>query len=268
MNSKLNRQIRNICYAAFLAALGVVLTRFASYNYGFFRLGFGSIPIIISSLLTGPIYGALTGAIADLSGAMMFPSGPYFYGYTIDAALQGIIPYLVIRAFKGRYKYQALYSSFIILCIGAYVIAFVSLYDKYSSKSLNISFNLDTWVKVLIPFIVILYFALLFTVALITFKIKKIHIPSREEKYFSFYDIYLISLTNELFISMSLLGLWNYLFFGLDYMINSFTQLLIFSVNGILRSILLYLLMYPLCKIDPSIASLSQDKHSRNIINN
>ena len=83
-------QIKRMSYSALFIALSVILTRFLSFEVGFFRVGFGSLPIIISSIVCGPIYGAITGIGADVIGAIFFPKGPYFYGYTIDAMIQGI----------------------------------------------------------------------------------------------------------------------------------------------------------------------------------
>ena len=102
----------------------------------------------------------------------------------------------------------------------------------------------------------VLYFIIFLLVSYFFHRQKKIHIFSREERYFSFFDIYLISMTNTLFISMTLLSVWNNMMFNIPYLVNSFTQLLTFSVNGILRSIITYLVLIPLCKIDHNIAAL------------
>ena len=70
------------------------------------RIGFSSIPIVLASLACGPIWGAIAGAGGDLIGAFAFPngSGAYLYGYTIDQALLGIIPWVLMWLFKGHRK--------------------------------------------------------------------------------------------------------------------------------------------------------------------
>jgi len=89
---------RSIAYAGLLTAISIVLTRFFSapvYIGGFYsiRLGLGGIPIILSGLLLGPWLGAATGALADLVGMILFPTGgAYFPGFTLSAALSGFIP--------------------------------------------------------------------------------------------------------------------------------------------------------------------------------
>lgn len=57
------------------------------------RLGFGEIPIMLAGILFGPIAGGLGGAIADLIGfALNSQGGAFFPGFTVSAALTGIIP--------------------------------------------------------------------------------------------------------------------------------------------------------------------------------
>lgn len=90
-------------------ALSIVLTRFASFyititGFPSQRFGFGSIPIVLASILCGPILGTIVGAGADLIGAWAFPSGPYFYGYTISSAIMGLVPWLILYIFKNKKK--------------------------------------------------------------------------------------------------------------------------------------------------------------------
>lgn len=126
-----------IVLAAFLMALSIVLTRFASFyititGFPSQRFGFGSIPIVLSSLLCGPILGTIVGAGADLIGAFAFPSGPYFYGYTISSAIMGLIPWIIFTIFKNKRK------SLIFTDIHFYIFTLlgVSIYI-FSSTSYN-----------------------------------------------------------------------------------------------------------------------------------
>ena len=49
------------------------------------------LPISVGALLLGPIPAAVIGAIADLLGCFIAPTGPYFPGFTINAFIIGII---------------------------------------------------------------------------------------------------------------------------------------------------------------------------------
>lgn len=99
--------LRSIVLAALFATLCIVLTYFMSFYVPVFgsntvRIGFGHIPLLLSGLLLGPFFGAVTGAVADLTGAIAFPTGgAYFPGFTLTAILTGLLPGLM-KAAMGR----------------------------------------------------------------------------------------------------------------------------------------------------------------------
>lgn len=74
-----------------LIAMDVILTRFLSINTPVTRIGFAFVARAITGILFGPLYGAVEGGIADFIGAVAFPSGPYFPGFTVTAAAIGLI---------------------------------------------------------------------------------------------------------------------------------------------------------------------------------
>lgn len=58
--------------------------------HGFFR--FVAFPIILSGFVLGPRAGFWVGAISDIFGWVLFPSGPYFPGFTLTQGLTGYLP--------------------------------------------------------------------------------------------------------------------------------------------------------------------------------
>ena len=83
---------QKICVLAILCAMQVVLSRIAAINIGdYLKISFGFIAIAICGILAGPLWAALTAAASDIIGALMFPTGPFFPGYTIVAAVGGLI---------------------------------------------------------------------------------------------------------------------------------------------------------------------------------
>src|SRR3712207_6616484 len=72
-------------------AIEIILTRFLSIQTPIIRFGFGFIPLSFSAMLFGPAAGAITGALAEIMGMMLFPKGAYFPGFTVSAALSGAI---------------------------------------------------------------------------------------------------------------------------------------------------------------------------------
>lgn len=86
------RSLKRMINAAFLIAISIVLTRMLSITTPFFRIGFGSVPIMIAGIVLGPKYGFAVGAIADLVGFMMNPMGSFMPGFTLTSAMTGAIP--------------------------------------------------------------------------------------------------------------------------------------------------------------------------------
>ena len=83
---------QKICILAVLCAMQVVLSRIAAVNVGdYLKISFGFIPIAVCGILAGPLWAAMTAAAADVIGALLFPSGPFFPGYTLVAAAGGLI---------------------------------------------------------------------------------------------------------------------------------------------------------------------------------
>lgn len=86
-------QVKTLIFMGLLASMSVILTRAFGVMIGnTIRISFGSVPIIISGILFGPLAGAVTGIAADLIGVMVRSMGGYFVGFTISAGLVGYIP--------------------------------------------------------------------------------------------------------------------------------------------------------------------------------
>ena len=63
-------------------AVTVVLSRFMSINVWNLSIGFSFVSIFICGMLLGPVWGGVCGALADFIGAILFPFGTYFFGFT------------------------------------------------------------------------------------------------------------------------------------------------------------------------------------------
>ena len=74
-----------------LIAIEIVLSRFLSINAWNLRIGFSFVPIAIAGMLLGPLSAGIVAAVADVLGAILFPTGPFFPGFTLTAFLTGVI---------------------------------------------------------------------------------------------------------------------------------------------------------------------------------
>lgn len=117
---------RDVARIGLLVGLSVVLTRFFGFMVNVagvlgLRISFGDVPIMLSGILMGPGAGAITGALSDVIGYMINPSGgPYFPGFTLTSALVGVVPWIVLRplgaakSHDGLSKYQWGFGSLLL----------------------------------------------------------------------------------------------------------------------------------------------------------
>ena len=83
------RSLRSICHLAILVALEVVLNRFLSIQTPFLKIGLSFVPVVMGSMLYGPVGGAIVGGLGDMIGALLFPFGPYHPGFSVCGAVMG-----------------------------------------------------------------------------------------------------------------------------------------------------------------------------------
>ena len=74
-----------------LIAMEVVLSRFLSIQAWNIKIGFAFIPVVVAAMYYGPVAAGIVGAVSDFLGALIFPIGTYFPGFTFTAFLIGII---------------------------------------------------------------------------------------------------------------------------------------------------------------------------------
>lgn len=85
------KRIQILVRLALLVAVEVILSRFLSISTPINKIGFAFVPLALAGTLYGPWAGLGVGAVADLLGATLFPSGPYFPGFTLTTALKGLV---------------------------------------------------------------------------------------------------------------------------------------------------------------------------------
>ena len=109
----MNNKAKKVAFSGMFIALSIIFTRFLSHmifigGVQAIRLSFGDLPIILSGIVLGPVYGAFTGALADLVGFPFNPQGSYFPGFTLSAALSGLLPGLMGIVFKRKWTWLSL----------------------------------------------------------------------------------------------------------------------------------------------------------------
>ena len=97
----MNNKLKLMVSVSLLISMEVVLNRFCSIRTPIVTIGLGFVPIAICAMLYGPVWAGLTGALADILGAALFPIGPFFPGFTVSAALTGVVFGLFLFKRKG-----------------------------------------------------------------------------------------------------------------------------------------------------------------------
>ena len=87
--SKINT--RMLAYMSVLVAVEIVLSRFLSINAWNIKIGFSFVPIVLAAMLYGPLCAGIVAALGDFLGAILFPIGAYFPGFTLTAFLTGVV---------------------------------------------------------------------------------------------------------------------------------------------------------------------------------
>lgn len=82
---------RKLAVSAILLAADVLLTRVFAFNTPLMKIGLGFAAIALCAMLYGPAWAALVSALGDLIGSLAFPTGAYFPGFTLTAAVTGLI---------------------------------------------------------------------------------------------------------------------------------------------------------------------------------
>ena len=83
---------KRVCVIAVLIAMQIVLGRIAAINVGnYLKISFGFIPIAVCGILTGPVWTLLMASVCDILGALLFPTGAFYWGFTLVAAIGGLI---------------------------------------------------------------------------------------------------------------------------------------------------------------------------------
>lgn len=109
---------RNVVFCGLMAALAIVLGTVASVSIGqYIRIGFSGLPNRMVDFLFGPVVGCLFGGMLDVLKFLIKPTGPFFFGFTLNAMLAGLIYGSILyqkpRSFKRILAAELLVKLFV-----------------------------------------------------------------------------------------------------------------------------------------------------------
>ncbi len=134
--------LRKIILTSLLIALNVITERFLSYNIWNLSIGFSFITIGFAAAFLGAGYAACVAALGDIIGALLFPFGAYFVGFTATNALSGLIIGLFLQKNTGFLKiFTAVFLSKTLCSLGLNSLWIAILYrnglDAYFAVALT-----------------------------------------------------------------------------------------------------------------------------------
>jgi len=84
--------VKKLVMISLFIALQIILTRMLAINLPTIRIGFQFLPLALTGVLFGPIYGAIAATAANLIGVFLFPPPQGFFpGFTLTAAISGAV---------------------------------------------------------------------------------------------------------------------------------------------------------------------------------
>ena len=107
---------RTITTAGLLLAIQMVLSSYGVIEVtDSLKISLAHLAIAPTAILFGPVVAGVQGALSDILGFMLKPTGPYFPGFTLSAALLGVIYGLLL--YKTRRTTWQIIAARVIVCI-------------------------------------------------------------------------------------------------------------------------------------------------------
>lgn len=102
----MNRNVKFLALAGVLTALSIALDVIVKQvipaaNFG---LPYYAIPLIIGSIVLGPVYGLMMGFVSDFIGFQLAPNGDYIFLFAFSAMAWGLIPGLLLKTKSSVYR--------------------------------------------------------------------------------------------------------------------------------------------------------------------
>lgn len=227
--------VHKICLTGLLLALTIICTRLLSIQnipiIPFVRISFGPALIIFSSLLLGPLCGAIVGAGSDILGIVLFPNSlgyginPFF---TIVYGLLGIFPWVIyyfVKNIKNK-KITAISMFSFMLALWVFILVFLMSHDQISVMGKEYIF--EVWHKWLI---IGLSFALSIATGLAIYFTNKMMKKKFNDDDIKTYSIAICCLICEVILMLILNSIVKTFVYEVDFLFVFFAQAVVFFID-------------------------------------
>lgn len=227
--------VHKICLTGLLLALTIICTRLLSIQnipiIPFVRISFGPALIIFSSLLLGPLCGAIVGAGSDILGIVLFPNSlgyginPFF---TIVYGLLGIFPWVIyyfVKNIKNK-KITAISMFSFMFALWVFILVFLMSHDQISVMGKEYIF--EVWHKWLI---IGLSFALSIATGLAIYFTNKMMERKFNDDDIKTYSIAICCLICEVILMLILNSIVKTFVYEVDFLFVFFAQAVVFFID-------------------------------------
>ncbi len=95
-------QTKKLTVCGMILALAVLAGALKIPINSYVEIRFSFLPIAIAGYLFGPLYGGIVGALSDILGFIVKPTGAFFPGFTIAQAVTGVLYGAILRPRKQK----------------------------------------------------------------------------------------------------------------------------------------------------------------------
>ena len=239
--------IQKITLSGLLLALTIIFTRFLSIQnipvIPFVRISIGPALIIFTSLLLGPVCGAVVGAGSDILGIVLVPNA---LGYSINPlftlvyGLLGVVPWLIYYLVKIVKNPRI--ALIIFISVLAALLVFVTIFLCLNSQIILFGkeYIFEIWHKTLI---IVLSFVFSIGMSLGIFFFNRYLKNKRGDYDNEVYRYAVVCLISEILVMLILNSIVKALFFEIDFLFVFFAQAIVFFIDIVINTIVVTLLM-------------------------
>jgi ECF transporter S component (folate family) len=216
---KNKQMIQKLTLGSMFAAMGILL-KFGSFIVPLFgipmlRIDLIPIPVVLSGIILGPIYGLIVGILTDVLGHFILPQGVFHFGFTLNLALVGFLSGMLMIFLKKRrisLKWMNLWVLGL-LCFGGILYIFITPEIAIRQGEAVTIYVFTKGFKFLSISTILAIFLILIA-PIVFFKIKD------EKKNEALMRILLITSLIEIFVFILLTPIWIRSFTSVPYIFN------------------------------------------------
>ena len=109
--------LQGLTICGMLLALRVVLGYFSNISLSITpnaKVGFSFLPIALAGVLTGPVGAMIVGGLGDLISYFLMPMGGYFFGWTLNGILVGLLYGLLLYDYEKHFLLRIIIAEVLI----------------------------------------------------------------------------------------------------------------------------------------------------------